>query len=353
MSPSGAAPYRVLIVPQAFYALGRGGIEVQQDRTIEALRTLGVDVECYDPWSTELRADLIHVFGSEYPQADLVQRLHQTGRPVVLTSMFMPQHPLWKYRWLARIGTFLPNTTVGLRQRTLRLADRVIAISEQERSDLQGAFQVDPTNVSVIANGIEERFFTADKQAFLDRYGLDDVILCVGSIEPRKNQLTVARALADVGRPVVFIGPAAPHGGANVADYVQAFQREVDASPNLHWIQGLDHHDPALSGAYAAARVHILVSTAEAQGLVSMEAMAAGAQVIVSDLPQMRELFTSDVTFSSTTDQARIRADVLAAAPRPRHDWSKQARPSWLMSWDEVARRLDEVYRSVLARHVA
>ena len=86
-------------------------------------------------------------------------------------------------------------------------ADRVVTISEQESRDLQEGFGLDPRKINVIANGIDERFFHASKGAFVDRYGLDNIVLCVGSIEPRKNQVVVANALKEIGRPVVFIGP--------------------------------------------------------------------------------------------------------------------------------------------------
>ena len=340
--------YSVLVVPQASYALGRGGIEVQQDRTIEALERRGITVHRYDPWAPEIAADVVHVFGSDYPQADIVSRLKRHGHRVVLTSMFMAQHPMWQYRAFTKAGSLLPANTISLRQRTLLDADRVITISEQESRDLQEGFGLDPRKINVIANGIEERFFHASKGAFVDRYGLDGIILCVGSIEPRKNQITVAHALKDLGRPVVFIGPPASHGGQPIKDYVDAFEALVDQYDHVHWIPGLDHDDPVLEAAYAAADVHVLASTVEAQGLVTMEAVAAGARAVVSDLPQIRELFTSDVHFAPTDDQQAIRSIVDRALAEPRHDWSTRERPSWLMSWDEVALRLDAVYRSVL-----
>jgi len=345
--------YAVLMVPQASYALGRGGIEVQQDRTIEALQRRGITVHRYDPWAQNITADVVHVFGSDYYQADIVRRLRRNGHRVVITSMFMTQHPIWQYRAFAKAGSLLPANTISLRQRALQDADRVITISEQERRDLQDGFGIDPRKVNVIANGIDERFFHASKGAFVERYGLDNIILCVGSIEPRKNQLTVANAVADLGRPVVFIGPPASHGGQEIEDYVRSFTELVDRQDNLHWIPGLDHDDPLLESAYAAADVHILVSTIEAQGLVTMEAVAAGARAVVSDLPQIRELFTSDVHVAPTEDPKVLRNVVQRAVSEPRHDWNKRERPAWLMSWDEVALRLDAVYRSVLTSDIA
>ena len=48
---------------------------------------------------------------------------------------------------------------------------------------------------------------------------------------------------------------------------MRSFERLVNGHDHLHWIPGLDHDDPVLEAAYAAADVHVLVSTIEAQGL--------------------------------------------------------------------------------------
>lgn len=346
--PALNAPIRVMIVPQAPYAFGGGGIEIQQDRTMEALERRGLHVVRYSPWMETVDVDVVHVFGSEYTNADLVARLRKAGIPVVVTSMFMPSHPLWTYRAWAGVGRIINATTARLRQRVLQDASYIIAISQQERAELHHAFGTLRARVEALANGIEPRFFHATKQAFVERYGLDDVVLCVGSIEPRKNQLLTAQALAGGDRDVVFIGPAAYHGGEATKAYVQEFEHCVQASDRLHWLGPLPHHDPLLESAYAAARVHVLASTIEAQGLVSMEATAAGAWAVVSDLPQLRELFTSHVEWCTPTSAASIRQAVERAAAHPRHDWSVNTPPTWLLSWDHVAERLETIYRSLL-----
>ncbi len=317
---------------------------------MEALRRRGLEILQYSPWMRTLDCDLVHLFGSDYPNADLIERLRQADVPCVVTSMFMPSYPPLLYRLLATRPFSMVANVLTLRRRIVSSANHVIAISQQEQRETQQAFGLDPSNISVIANGIEQRFFETTKQLFVERYGLEDVVLCVGSIEPRKNQMRTARALATLGRDVVFIGPAGKYGGAAMNTYVQEFRTLVDASPRLHWLGAIDHEDPMLASAYAAARVHVLASTLEAQGLVSMEATAAGSHAVVSDLPQLRELFTSDVEFCRPRNESSIRQAVERALQKPRHDWNVTPKPTWLLSWDAVAERLDAVYRTVLRR---
>ena len=45
---------------------------------------------------------------------------------------------------------------------------------------------------------------------FTQRYGFKDFILCVGRIEPRKNQLNIIRALRGIKSDIVFIGDYKP-----------------------------------------------------------------------------------------------------------------------------------------------
>ncbi len=336
-------PLRVLVVPHAPYALTFGGMEVQQLQTIKALQEIGIDVVRYDPWMRAFDVDVIHVFGTEYPHTEIIERARQQRIPVVAVAMFMPERPLWQFSLMRRLQHVMPETTYSLRQRSLAGADRIIAISDVERSQLVRAYGVDVGKISVIPNGIDERFFHADGAAFQARYGVRDCVLCVASIEPRKNQVAVAEALKDLGKPVVFVGGVSSHGGAETEMYASRFRQIVASSSNLHWIEGLAHDDPLLEGAYATAHVHILASIAEAQGLSTMEAAAAGAHVIVSDLPNLRTIFGADVRYVDPHSATSIRSAVAQAFERPREGMSA-ARPPWLITWRNVANALRELY---------
>lgn len=342
------APYKVLIVPHASYAFPHGGMEVQQDQTVSALLGIGIDVELFDPWAEEIDADIVHVFGSGYPHASFIERCRAQDQRVVVTSMFMPERPVWQHALMRRLSKVIPHTTVGLRNSALQNADRVIAISESEKKDLIAAFDIDDSKVSVLSNGIEERFYEADASVFESTYGLRDYVLCVGSVEVRKNQVRLASALKDLATPVVFIGPAASHGGDAAEAYARGLEEIVDTHDHMLWIKGLDHSGPLLASAYAGASVHVLVSVAEAQGLVTMEAAAAGASIVVSDLPQLRELFGSDIHYADPNSDSSIlntvRESLDETAVRP----TIQSHPSWMKTWGDVAHGLDVIYRSVM-----
>jgi glycosyltransferase involved in cell wall biosynthesis len=144
---------------------------------------------------------------------------------------------------------------------------------------------------------------------------------------------------------LVIVGPAFPNERGMA--YGKLVEQAVANHSHVTWIPGIDHDDPLLASAYAAAAVHVLPSTAEAQGIVSLEAAAAGARVVVSDLPSLRSLFGSDVLYANPQSTAAIRNAIKTALAMPQATY-RTSRPDWLLTWTDVAQRTIEVYRRVL-----
>src|SRR5581483_3382804 len=89
-----------------------------------------------------------------------------------------------------------------------------------------------------------------EPEAFRAKYGTRDFVLCVGRLEPRKNQLTLLHALADDDVDVVL----ATGGWAYRTDYLEACRAFRRRGRTLY----LPKLSPTeLVGAYRAARVHV------------------------------------------------------------------------------------------------
>ena len=101
------------------------------------------------------------------------------------------------------------------------------------------------------------------------------------------------------------------------------------------------HTDSAvLAGVFQAA---------EAQSMASLEAAAAGANLVVSNLPNLRELFGDYAWYCNPWSVGSIRKAVLEAWETPR-GCRYVSPPPGLISWEEVARRLVEVYEDILGK---
>src|SRR5690606_11137118 len=96
--------------------------------------------------------------------------------------------------------------------------DRTIAISQQAKDDIVALFKTNPDKIDIVYQGCDPVFgiqkTKEEKASVKEKYKLrDNFILCVGTIETRKNQLLIVKALAHlpenthlviVGRPTQY-----------------------------------------------------------------------------------------------------------------------------------------------------
>ncbi len=336
---------KAVFVAQLPFSLAFGGAEVQVLRTADALRAIGVDVELLDPWKPSFEGDLLHCFTSEYQLAELVA--HATGRgiPIVTSSIFLPKRGPAFYRVWRHVDGLMPlKTSFGMRRLVLRDSDAIIALTRREAGDLEAFFGARPERIHVLGNGTDDRFFTTSPDEFVSRHGRRDYVLCVGSLERRKNQGRLLQAVDGIDLPLVLIGPAY----AKEPDYARDVQAAVARRGSAAWLGELPQDSTLLASAFAAAKVFVLPSLTEGQPLSALQAAAAGANLVVSDLPYLREAFGDYAWYCDPRSPASIRRALLDAYRAPRGA-RYTSRPAWLLSWRDVGLRLREIYESVLA----
>lgn len=165
-------------------------------------------------------------------------------------------------------------------QYACRVADLIIAISEQTKQDLMTFFQADEKKIHVVYQGCNNRFREPITEAQIaqakSRYDLPDrYLLDVGAIEPRKNLMNLIRGMADavIDIPLVAIG-------AHSAYAEQCRQEAERLGVNLLLRHNVDFADfPAL---YKGAEVMCYPSIFEGFGIPILEAMCVGTPVLTS-----------------------------------------------------------------------
>jgi glycosyltransferase involved in cell wall biosynthesis len=162
-----------------------------------------------------------------------------------------------------------------------------------------------------------------------------DYVLTVGSLDLRKGQDVLLRALASVDDAnLVLVGPDGWRAGT-----IRALAEQLGVA---HRVEFAGHvSDERLAELYAGAAVVCVPSRAEGFGLPVLEAMAAGVPVVASDLPATREVGGDDVAFVPADDPEALatalgnlladegRRAVLGASGRHRaaaHTWEAVAR---------------------------
>lgn len=173
---------------------------------------------------------------------------------------------------------------LGLKTRyACRKADHIVAVSYQTARDIIGYYGVYPDKVSVIYQSFDASRYQQklSAEAIADacsRYALPEkYVLCVGTIEQRKNQLTVAKALEYLPEDVhvVLVGKKTVY-----QNDIECYASEAGLAHRLHIINGVPNDD--LPAIYQAASVFAYMSIFEGFGIPILEALASRLPVIAA-----------------------------------------------------------------------
>jgi glycosyltransferase involved in cell wall biosynthesis len=213
-------------------------------------------------------------------------RLLSTATPVNSTIVFYDAIPI-------RHPEFFQPLTHSNYLRSLSLARDVHAIScisEAVRDDLEHLLAVLPTQrqplLAVHALGADLPAGAAAPERF-DR----PVVLCVGTVEPRKNQLRILRAMVAAQEAGArFTGVFAGNAGWLNGDFRRAFAAATAAGHSILLRECVSNVQ--LRGLYESAAFTLYCSLDEGFGLPIIESLQHGRPCITSDRGSMREIAT-------------------------------------------------------------
>jgi len=174
--------------------------------------------------------------------------------------------------------------------------DRVWAISEASRRDLAGFWRwqgvIPPSPVEVIELGAD---FDGSPRATAGEVAAktgaaQPSLLCVGIIEPRKNQAFLVGVCEELWREGLdfelhVVGRVNPHFGGPIE---RGLKLAAKREPRLQYHAAAG--DARLRQLYAGARAVVFPTIAEGCGLPLLEAMWRGVPCLCSDLPVLREI---------------------------------------------------------------
>ncbi|MBS0633214.1 MAG: glycosyltransferase [Verrucomicrobia bacterium] len=169
--------------------------------------------------------------------------------------------------------------------------DRVWAISQASKDELLeywrwlGLAEVPPVDVLPLGAdlGATPRVTTPRRSEGTP------LLLCVGIVEPRKNQTLLLDVCEELwGEGLNFelrvLGRVNVHFGAPIAARMKTLAKKY---PQLRHIEGAG--DAELAASYASARVTVCPTIAEGCGLPLLESLWAGVPCVGSDLPALLE----------------------------------------------------------------
>jgi glycosyltransferase involved in cell wall biosynthesis len=328
-----------------------GGPNTQIRNTMNHMLPNGVEVKFFDPWSPFKRedCDLFHLFAANIGTYHLAREINALGVPLVVSPITYSNHSpgfvkraLTLSRMAQKIGRGVWSD-YAITSEICSWAKKVLPNTRAEAELLEKGLGVVESKISVIPNGVDERFFHADPSLFKKKYGLEKFILNVGHIgHERKNVLALIQALARVNHPAVIIGRVIK------GEYGDACVREAAKHKHILLIDGLDNSSDLLASAYAACDVFVLPSLFETPGIAALEAGLAGAKVVVTKFGGTTEYFGSMAEYVDPRSVESIRNGILKALNVSKDPALREhIRKEFL--WQRVAERTASVYRQVLA----
>lgn len=236
-------------------------------------------------------------------------------------------------------------------------SDCIIVISEQTRQDVVSFLNISDDRVRVTLLAADGRYRVIDDRHLVTSaaaaYGIDrEYILYTGTLEPRKNILTIIRAFHAVKRELNV-----PHrlvlAGKKGWLYDDVFA-EVRAL-------GLEHEviftgyvpDEDLPFLYNGADLFVYPSFYEGFGLPPLEAMACGCPVVASNTSSLPEVVGDAgllVDPRHHDELAAAMARVLGDSELARDMRRRGVERAATFSWDRCAQQTLSIYRDVTGK---
>lgn len=236
--------------------------------------------------------------------------------------------------------------------RSIDRAQRVITISESSKRALCEYYEISPNRVSVIhpaADPMFERPGESQILAMQAQLGLKrPYFITVGTVEPRKDHLTLLRAFSELHRAHPDVSLVIVGRKGWLSDPIMKAINDASETMPVRHLQGIN--DDLLPALYAGSLGLIYPSQYEGFGLPLVEAMACGTPVIASSTPVHVEVAEEAALYASVSDATKLAAHMheLATDEQTRQDliqagWRRAA----AFSWDAAAEQHIEVYREV------
>lgn len=268
---------------------------------------------------------------------------------------FFPEHIKWT-DWVF-LKSLIPLS--------LRRADKIIAVSQFTKNEIERYYNTDPGKVIAIHNAVGPEFHSQAKkdeiQQVIKKYQLPPrYILYVGTLQPRKNIPFLISAFAEFKKKhsglkeikdlaLVIAGKRYGHNYDRKIDTV--LQRLNSSQPNCERCILLPGYidQPDLPALYQRATLFCSASLYEGFGIPLLEAMASGTPVLCSDSSCFPEIAGNAAILFKNNDMKDFTMkayDGIMNADARRELKGKGSVRAKEFSWEKSARATAELFES-------
>ena len=239
----------------------------------------------------------------------------------------------------------------------VKKADKIIAVSESTKKDLQEIFRLPEDKIKVIYSGLDKRFFetpAADPQKVLAKFDISKkYILFLGTIEPIKNISRLLEAFADFKEnykkqfkkfdyQLVLAGKR----GWLSKEYPQ-IAKDLGIAKDIVFTGYIIGDE--LVPLFKNSQFFIMPSLYEGFGMTVLEAFATGTPAIISNVSSLPEIAGEAACFVNPLDVKDIADCIMKFATD--ENLRNSYREKGLMQvkkfdWEATARQTLNVYKS-------
>ena len=285
---------RIVFVMRPDYLSNMGGDTVQMLKTkeyLEKYEDVQVDI-ISKPEELDSQYDILHIFnlqnsgfahsmlntakqlGIKVVLSPIIWRFGDSGYVNKLMRLTHSMNFVRKFQPTSKIFEFISiKKNRNIKEYILKNCDIVLPNSDEEGNILRDQYGID-FNEMVVPNCIDINLAEENLDISIPM----NFVLQVGRVEPTKNQLSLLQAMMkhkDI--PLFFIGKQ----NKRKKFYINQLKELAAIRGNTFFIEELPQSQ--LAQYYKAAKVHVLPSFRESPGLVTLEALFYGCNIVVSD----------------------------------------------------------------------
>ena len=240
-----------------------------------------------------------------------------------------------------------------------RTADLIITPSESVRREVCEHLPVGPSKVVAVPEAPRHSFRPIPLEQTTEcrrRLGIEDeFLLFVGTVEPRKNLLTLVQAFDEILRTTTLRPQLVIAGKKGwLVDDLFSFIKRSGIDERILFTGYVSDED--LCALYSSCRVCVYPSLYEGFGLPPLEAMACGAPVITTRIPPIIETVGQAARLVAPKDVralAQTIVELLGDADARQHLSSAGLERAAEFTWERTARATLEIYHQVLGAGAA
>ncbi|HKD08481.1 MAG TPA: glycosyltransferase family 1 protein [Bryobacteraceae bacterium] len=239
--------------------------------------------------------------------------------------------------------------------RTIERAERVITVSSYSRDAILRHYDISPDKVRVVPNAASPEFRVIGRERAIasvqKKWGIGGpLVLSVGDLQPRKNQIGLIRAFASM----LAARPSLKHHlvlAGQETWFAPKVRQEAQKSGYAHRIHFTGFvTDEELRQLYNACECFVFPSFYEGFGMPILEAMACGRAVLCSNTSAMPEVADGAGILFNPNDPEDIRRcmeDILLDPELKARQERLGLHRAAHFSWQKSARATLDIYKEV------